>query len=92
VRGPWAYKGATSRHAEETGRRLSVLLTDTLRLVRSGACCQRRDAAGEITEARRAAEAGRTTLRHVLADPQARFQGPDAYGLVVPDVKPDTDR
>jgi hypothetical protein len=36
VRGPWAYKGATSRHAEETGRRLSALLTDTLRLVRSG--------------------------------------------------------
>jgi hypothetical protein len=36
LRGPRAYKGTTSRRAEEIGRRLSALLTDTLRLVRSG--------------------------------------------------------
>jgi hypothetical protein len=36
LRGPRADKGATSCRAEEIGRRLSALLTDTLRLVRTG--------------------------------------------------------
>jgi hypothetical protein len=54
VRGPWAYKGATARRAEETGRRLSALLTDTLRLVRSGHVCPRHHCRGGKTGARRA--------------------------------------